>query len=312
MFRVALALITSQNAIGLRIPDGPEDKAQSVSFLPDVDDLERDRLSLDVFGGDGYYAKHGLTTCGLKDAHLFTDNDCSIFQSDRACNSARAKVTYLDTYPCVGNTWTRVMLEVVTRIRTGSVFDDGSLKSAGLAGEGVRDPSKVVAVKSHAPIFGNEPKNPGAPNGQYRAIVIHRRPLDAALSWASYQMGDHAEEVPYEKLREYFKRNAKTFLKQWANFYSMWKSQDDVLVLKYEDIVADTRGTYLNHILPFLGVNSKDPDILRRLDCAIACANQNGKTHRNHTYAYKFDSQDRALAYKYAGAVAHSLGYVVG
>jgi hypothetical protein len=203
------------------------------------------------------------------------------------------------------------MREVVTRIRTGSVFDDGSLKSGGLAGEGVRDPSKVVAVKSHAPIFGNEPKNPGAPNGQYRAIVIHRRPLDAALSWASYQMGDHGEEVPYEKLREYFKRNAKTFLKQWANFYSMWKSQDDVLVLKYEDIVADTRGTYLNHILPFLGVNSEDPDIIARIDCAITYANENGKTHRNHTYVYEFDNQDRELAYKYAGAVAHSLGYVV-
>jgi hypothetical protein len=311
MFRVALALITSQNAIGLRIPDGPEDRVQAASFLPDVDDLERDRLSLDVFGGDGESAKRGGVRCGLKDAHLFTDNDCSIFQSDRACNSARAKVTYLDTYPGVGNTWTRVVLEVVTRIRTGSVFDDESLKSAGLAGEGVRVSSRVVAVKSHAPIYGDTPKNPGAPNGQYRAIIIARRPLEAVLSFTSYGMGGHAGEIPYAKLREHFKRNAKTYLKQWADFYSMWKSQDDVLVLKYEDIVADTRGTYLNHILPFLGVNSEDPDIIARIDCAITYANENGKTHRNHTYVYEFDNQDRELAYKYAGAVAHSLGYVV-
>jgi len=311
----ALALIIPRIALGLRIPDSdPESKVNSVSFLPGVDDLERDELSLEILGGDGEFGRYGETSCSLNDAHFFSEHDCSIFLSGSACDAARAKVTYLDTFPCVGNTWTRVMLEVVTRVRTGSVFNDGTLKAAGLVGEGDRDPSRVIVVKSHAPMLPGPPKHPGSPNGKYRAIVIAREPLAAALSFTTYLFKggySHTAEIPYDKLHAAFKQGLKPKLKHWAEFYSTWKSQDDVLVLKYEDVVADTRGAYLDHILPFLGVNPKHPDVIARIDCAIISANQNNNTHRNHSYTYEFDDEDRALARRHAGAVAQSLGYVL-
>jgi hypothetical protein len=313
MIRSALVLLLRNVAVGLHILNGDfESRLASVPFLPDVDELERDRLSLEIFGGNGELARQGKVSCSLNDAHFFTDNDCSIFSSETACHAARAKVTYLDTFPCVGNTWTRVMLEVVTRIRTGAVFDDALLREAGLLGEGVRDASRVIAVKSHAPIFGDAPGNPGVPNGEYRAIVIARQPLAAALSYTSFRNGGgHATEIPYERLHAAFKGGLKGMLQAWVKFYSTWKSQDDVLVLKYENIVADTRGTYLTHILPFLGVNPENPDIIARIDCAINSANENHGTHRNHSYTYEFDDEDRALAQRYAGEVARSLGYVL-
>ena len=49
---------------------------------------------------------------------------------------------------CLGNTWTRHILQLVTGIQTGSVYNDTTLKLNGFPGEGVTNGSMLV-IKHH-------------------------------------------------------------------------------------------------------------------------------------------------------------------
>ena len=52
------------------------------------------------------------------------------------------------SFPGSGNTWVRYLLQQMTGILTGSVYEDGDLKRNGFKGETHRD-GKVLVVKTH-------------------------------------------------------------------------------------------------------------------------------------------------------------------
>ena len=56
--------------------------------------------------------------------------------------------TALVSFPGSGNTWVRYLLQQMSGIMTGSVYDDGVLRNHGFPGEHVAD-DKVLVVKTH-------------------------------------------------------------------------------------------------------------------------------------------------------------------
>lgn len=252
--------------------------------------------------------------CNVDEKHFFNESNCDIFESQSACEKARSQVTWLVSYPCSGNTWTRTVVESVTSIYTGSVFQDPILKHAGMLGEFNRDPKEVLLVKSHVPVLGPEPHIPLSDD--LRAVVIMRSPLQAALSWTQWYSshGGHSKELPYDTLKANFKERRTKLFTQWKEFADMWvshaKDNNNVLLLKYEDIVKDARAAYLKQILPFLGIDAQRADIKTRLDCAMHSADENLVTRRNHTYTFQFDEEDKEAARSIIGDSAQDFGYV--
>ena len=91
------------------------------------------------------------------------------------------RVITLVSFPGSGNTWTRLLLEQVTGIFTGSIFCDEDLRSSGFFGEHIIS-SNVLAVKTHFPGAGKlnrEFTNPAHVDG---VIFIMRNPLDSMVA----------------------------------------------------------------------------------------------------------------------------------
>lgn len=244
-----------------------------------------------------------ITECPRNEPHFFRDDDCDIFVSKFVCDARRRTTTYLVSYPCSGNTWTRTVLQGVLQIHSGSVFNDKSLQAIGLLGEGVTDPRRVLPIKTHYPVVGKH--KPYARN-----LVIVRAPLHATLSYTILQnTAGHADELSLSELTVKFDAGMADHLSRWRTAAETWKNCapsrpiGDCHVVRFEDIVADTRAAYLREILPYLGVNSSHPDVIRRLDCAIDRANSAyGTSRRQHSYVFEFTEQHKKLAREIVGA----------
>ena len=81
------------------------------------------------------------------------------------------------SYPGSGNTWTRILLEDITGIYTGSIYKDGSLTRGGFKGEGT-NPMKgqTMIVKSHFP------SNQKVMHAAKAIIFVVRNPFDAIIA----------------------------------------------------------------------------------------------------------------------------------
>lgn len=235
-------------------------------------------------------------------ATWFYKAGCDIFTSAEACAARNRTVTWLASSPGSGSTWLRVLLQATTGIYTGSKYNDGQLRKAGLLGEGHTDPSEVLGVKEHdlCSKLGDEP-----------ALVVVRHPLHAALAEASRRCGrDHSSEVPYETLRAYFTKQRTSTIGTWEMHARSWmKCQGKKLFVKYEDIQNDTYGVYVNQILPFFDIDTSREPLLQRLAAAVNASNSNRATRRKHTYKFKFTAEDRDAAQRAVGDIMEHYGY---
>lgn len=303
-------IIPLEHVRSLRIPLTPR-QVIPIGLPFDVyDDIDRDTAAEELAMDCGKLSTNQNGVNLPKKPHFFQSTDCSMFASAQVCAEAFHRTTFLATYPCSGNTWTRSMFEQTLQIYTGSVFCDRSLKKYGFLGECHRDPSKVFLVKTHWPVAGYHTEG----NGE-RNLVIVRDPLHAALSFTVWAHGgsDHHTEIPEHKLHKVFDRVAHDKLGAWKHMASVIRDRTDVHVVRYEDIVANTSHSYLTDIFPYVGVNPDNPDVIARLSRAIEFSNSAfNSTRRNHTYVFKFTDKHKQLARKIIGEdLAKHFGYVI-
>lgn len=310
LFCSLVIIMPLEHVRSLRIPLTPR-QVIPIGLPFDVyDDIDRDIAAEELAMESGRLSTNSNGVNLPKEPHFFRKTDCSMFASAQVCAEAFQRTTYLATYPCSGNTWTRSMFEQTLQIYTGSVFCDPALKNVGFLGECERDPSKVFLVKTHWPVFGRHEEG----NGE-RNLVIVRDPLHAALSWTVYDhtQGGHHTEVPEHKLYEAFDSDAHDKLGAWKHMASVMRDRTDVQVVRYEDIVANTSHSYLSDIFPYVGVNSDNPDVIARLSSVIEiCNNAYNSTRRNHTYVFKFTEKHKQLAREIIGEdLTKHFGYVI-
>lgn len=237
------------------------------------------------------------TSC-TKHAHFFATADCKIFKTESLCAIARETRTFLASYPCSGNTWMRVLIEQLTGIYTGSMYTDKDLKRIGFEGEGNKDPSQVVMVKTHEPVIAA--KYPVAS----KAVVILRQPLEAVVSWVTFRIAKkelklpmpHAAEIDYETLRARFDSLRDEYLVKWNHFTRYWLGLSDEqsfngtkLIIQYEELAANPHDVLQNVVLPFMGISAKA--VSDRFDCAVNAEPEG--TRRKHTYKFTFTSADK-------------------
>lgn len=170
---------------------------------------------------------------------------------------------YLATYPRSGNHWMRYMIEELTGKATGSVYPDadepvhlstifswgGYAPKGGY--EGNREYPKygdLILLKTHFPVMGDfEGHHEGA-------VRIVRNPIDSFYSYAVYLGYVKNEEFPNHLLLK--------FLKEFKNFQNFWDNQDNVLTIKYEDLLLKQPET-LTKVADFLKIDYSENDIKR-------------------------------------------------
>lgn len=275
----------------------------SMYSSPDVDE---DNKALTLVRSM-FWAQNGVRTsrasggvqadCSVQQCLFFNQSgSCNAFVNENACNNLRKGRTWLASYPGSGNTWTRVMLQAITGVYTGSMYDDARLKEEGLLGEGHRDPHEVFTIKTHLPVVPGRDPHATVPRLFGRAIVITRHPLKAMLSWTSLRLGkgDHGLEQPRAKVRHFFTSFRPMFMSLWVNHSTYWSDvfKGKRLFVKYEDIKKHTLKTYFERILPFLHVDVKRQSIVDVVKCALDKSNAEHATHRGHSYEFHFSEED--------------------
>lgn len=251
--------------------------------------------------------------CSLRDAEFLTGSakQCAGFSSLGRCKRALRERTALASVPGSGSTWWRVVAELATKLKTGSVYHDAKLIQAGLLGEGHKG-TDVVVVKTHWPSFAAgegaadsaERVSQNYQKGFFqRAVFLVRHPLRAVLSWASFDMGGHARELESQRLEEHLDDNLERMLRGWRLHAEYWtrNASIPVAVLRYEDQLRDQESAWTKTVLPFLG-HREDGPWASRLRCAFA-ASALPTTRRNHTYVFPFSERHFQKAEEILGKV---------
>jgi len=177
-------------------------------------------------------------------------------------------IIVLASYPRSGNTLSRILLEKLTGVYTGSIYYDKRLNKAGWKGEG--HSSNVIFVKTHYPLF------PKGTNLKYSKILhLVRNPFDSLLSFFNYRNTNaHDETISAAKWEELSKQFSKFINKSsddWVKFHEHWNSQrgsHPYLRIRYEDLMASPR-EILQQIVEFSFEGQKDTlEFVRsKLDC---------------------------------------------
>lgn len=141
------------------------DKASKLSFLKCNPDYTR-------YGYRGIFKEY----LDVKPTDL---GNCTKLSDMRFINGTR--VITLVSFPGSGSTWTRLLLEQVTGIFTGSIFCDPELRTSGFFGEQIIT-SNVLAVKTHYPGIGDPRVNHFNPAHVDGVIFIMRNPLDSIVA----------------------------------------------------------------------------------------------------------------------------------
>jgi len=248
--------------------------------------------------------------------NFLSQADChkGIFTSKAACDKHRLTKTYLASFPGSGNTWLRSSLEGITGIFTGSVFCDKSLLASGFKGECHQDQDKLIAVKTHFPdiVAGKDVQRDAAS----QAVVLVRHPLNAIVAECQRERGNtsnsdtqHVEEVPYHILEPFVESRFNEMLENWKKHTEWWMNEftGRRIFVKYEDL--HQKGTYLKQILPFLKINTENPNIMRSLTCQLYGDTGGEAFHRDHSYTYKFTEKQIEMARTTVGHLLRKFNY---
>ena len=169
------------------------------------------------------------------------------------------KRVYLASAPRSGNHWLRYLIEEATHIATSSVYrdkNDGNLPiifewggyccDHGYAGD-CRYPEidEPIVIKTHYPALKNSPFDL---QPAMLTICIVRHPIDVFYSW-KIAYGDKA--LPY-------------FISRWKKFQEYWNAQENVLMIRYEDLLTHPF-PILKQVLETIGYSVSDEDIERAI-----------------------------------------------
>lgn len=169
------------------------------------------------------------------------------------------KRVYLASAPRSGNHWLRYLIEEATHIATSSVYrdkNDGNLPTLfewggyccdhGHTGNcrypGIDDP---IVIKTHYPALKNSPFDL---QSAQMTIRIVRHPIDVFYSW-KIAYGD--KTLPY-------------FISKWKKFQEYWNAQDNILTIRYEDLLARPF-PILKQVLEAIGCSVSNRDIERAI-----------------------------------------------
>mmetsp|Transcript_36106 Transcript_36106/g.84341 ORF Transcript_36106/g.84341 Transcript_36106/m.84341 type:complete len:349 (-) Transcript_36106:222-1268(-) len=176
---------------------------------------------------------------------------------------AKRTPTALASYPGSGNTMTRVLIEALTGVWTGSTH--GNPKMVGKHFRSVGNPAddrlteNVVVVKTHQP--GRKTlrwKN------ATRVILIIRDPLDAIPSacnakWEIHTATTmHTNQVPEDKWIFWRNSNFGDQLRMWRTMIDFWTKRfddpDNSMIVIYEDLInVETGPAIAAEMMTFLG-----------------------------------------------------------
>jgi hypothetical protein len=176
-------------------------------------------------------------------------------------------VVYLVSFPRSGNHWVRFLVEEASHIATSSIYRDsdyphlskifpwgGYSTDHGYSGT-CQYPTELqsVLVKTHYPFLPAllEQKT-------RRTICLIRHPVDAFYSFYVYR------QKKYGNLGS-FCEFLRLMVKKWKDFYEFWETQENVLMIRYEDLYENPE-FYLKEILDVLGYNIQQSDIERAVD----------------------------------------------
>ncbi|XP_076436118.1 WSCD family member CG9164-like [Babylonia areolata] len=174
---------------------------------------------------------------------------------------AALPVTALASVQGSGNTWMRHLLQQLTGIYTGSIYDrrgDPELWAKGFYGEGVIN-GKVIAIKTHG--------LPTTRTTYHRAIVVIRNPFDAMFADFNRRAShSHTGVAPVTAYFEYWSTFSKEYADRWAKFHAAWlKFKGPLLVLSFDDLVHSLQSE-VEKLADFL----KHPSLAMDIRCALA------------------------------------------
>lgn len=179
------------------------------------------------------------------------------------------KRVYLATYPRSGNHWLRYIVEEVTGVATGSVYQDPDPPhlphifpwggySAPHGYEGSRrypEKSDIVMIKTHYPALALRAFD-GAPHEKIIRIIRH--PVDSIYSYYVWlQKGRNVDQVPNAFV--------KSSVASWKTFQRHYNRQPNVFTYSYEEILKDPH-TQFKNILKQIGYEASDEEIWRALE----------------------------------------------
>ncbi|KAK7095157.1 WSCD family member GA21586-like [Littorina saxatilis] len=149
-------------------------------------------------------------------------------------SSVPLPVTALASVQGSGNTWMRHLLQQLSGVYTGSVYNrhgDPELWAQGYYGEGVANGS-VVAVKNHG--------TPGfRGRGRYkRAIVVIRNPYDAMFAdFNRRATGSHTGVALLRSYALHWNDFCKEYALRWTKFHSLWLNfKGPLLIINFDDL----------------------------------------------------------------------------
>lgn len=176
---------------------------------------------------------------------------------------------YLATYPRSGNHWMRHLIEEATHIATSSVHADPDKGHVHLqevfawkgycADHGYDrtcrypTPGDIVVVKTHYPA---QAAMPGDELPFVRAVHMVRHPVDALYSYYVYTQNGRPS-LPIMP-----RQTLMGFICELRRFEAYWERQENVLTVRYEDLMADLHGV-LKSVLAFIGYTVSEEDMRR-------------------------------------------------
>jgi len=214
--------------------------------------------------------------------------------------SNASKLLIFNSFPGSGNTWVRHLIEVGTRVFTGSVYNETSIQWF-FKGENVSD-STVIVVKDHHPcdecnllapkvrtteflnavcpfcaqiqydsgVF-NASKAPAMRVDQGRIVLLMRNPFDTLLAefHRRFSAMNHTGTAPLEDLfGAKFERFFKGYVRRWVMRNEKY-SRLVLYTLYYEHLVRDT----FDELVRFFGFLKRHrPDDLHDLHPVAAAA----------------------------------------
>ena len=190
-------------------------------------------------------------------------------RSSRDEKTARPQIDptdlFLVSYPKSGNTWMRFLL--ANLLKSTGLDDDGQpidfhtainyIPEYELHTNEVNRAPRPRILKSHAPYDNTFPK----------AAYLVRDPRDVYVSYFHYMK----KRLPQETDFSTFLRKQDLHPCHWHEHVAGWIDQDNVMVIRYEDMLKDTPGE-LRRLIDFWGQKSFTN---KQIDRAVAASSFN-------------------------------------
>lgn len=148
----------------------------------------------------------------------------------------------LVSFPRSGNTWTRILFQQLTRVYSGSIYED---KKAPLPLEHIPGTELVYVIKSHSHDVEHPRRDHNGMNRREhfsfdRVVHLVRNPFDCV--WSSMNMQATNSFSQTAPIPNGIASKAMEMLRKWNAHWEAWQAEDPrvpTLHVRYEDLVED-------------------------------------------------------------------------